>query len=75
MVTDKIFVAVRRHRHDTARPSGKPGNSWGEVAEWLKATAGNGRYTAQAVSEVRILPLSAKISGADCRGSTLQILA
>lgn len=31
----------------------------GEVAEWSKAAAGNGRYTARAVSEVRILPLSA----------------
>ena len=31
----------------------------GEVAEWLKAATCKGRYTVKAVSEVRILPLSA----------------
>ncbi|GEM_PF-2678114 len=34
----------------------------GQVAEWLKAVARKGCYTTQVVSEVRILPLSAKIS-------------
>ena len=34
--------------------------SLGQVAEWFKAAARKGCYTAQVVSEVRILPLSAK---------------
>ena len=33
------------------------------MAEWLKAANGNGRYTVDAVSEVRILPLSATFQG------------
>ena len=33
----------------------------GEVAERSKAAACKGRYTVKAVSEVRILPLSAKL--------------
>jgi hypothetical protein len=65
MVVPNIFVEVSGREHNTLRPAAHPPQAeqtLGEVAEWLKATAGNGRYTAQAVSEVRILPLSAKVS-------------
>lgn len=67
MVARNIFVEVGGRENDTQRPFASPlraEQTLGEVAEWLKATAGNGRYTAQAVSEVRILPLSAKVSTA-----------
>ena len=33
----------------------------GQVAEWSKAAARKSGYTTQVVSEVRILPLSAKL--------------
>jgi hypothetical protein len=36
---------------------------FGQVAEWLKAAARKGCYATQVVSEVRILPLSAKSLG------------
>jgi hypothetical protein len=38
-------------------------SSFGQVAEWLKAAARKGCYATQVVSEVRILPLSAKSLG------------
>ncbi len=39
----------------------------GEVAEWFKAAACKGRYSTQAESEVRILPLSANNSSSNPR--------
>ena len=38
-------------------------SSFGQVAEWLKAAVRKGCYATQVVSEVRILPLSAKSLG------------